>query len=205
MQFNTVAEFVLYVIPGFIALEAYRAAYPVKTRSDFVSLTWSAIFGIMISYFLIWINGTLLGNFLHYTSGSLPSFEFLLGLICLGLGIGLIRILFHYLRFKVAASYRAFHRLNPDPQSVWAQVNRTNNRQWATVFLDDASVYLGFIETYKYDPDAIDQDFLLGKARRVDENLNVLYAVDGIGVYLNTKNVKRIEFYKGESDSKPSQ
>jgi hypothetical protein len=202
VQFNTVAEFVLYVIPGFIALEVYRAAYPVKTRSDFVSLTWSAIFGIMISYFLIWINGTLLSNVLHYTAGSLPSFEFLLGLICFGLAIGLIRILLHFLRFKVAASYKAFRGLNPDPQSVWVQVNRTNNRQWATVFLDDASIYLGFIETYKYDPDAIDQDFLLGQARRVDENLNVLYSVDGLGVYLNTKNVKRIEFYKGESDPK---
>ena len=69
---------------------------------------------------------------------------------------------------------------------------------WAVIFLDDNSIYLGFIGTYRYDPDATDQDFLLAKAKRVDENLNVQYEIDGLGVYLNTRNVKRIEYYQGE-------
>ena len=39
-----------------------------------------------------------------------------------------------------------------------------------------------------------DNDFLLAEAKRVDDDLVERYAVTGRGVYLNTRNVKRIEF-----------
>jgi hypothetical protein len=64
------------------------------------------------------------------------------------------------------------------------------------VYLDDGSIYLGWIKDFTFDPDADDNDFLLADAKRVDDQLAEKYAVTGRGVYLNTRNVKRIEFVK---------
>jgi hypothetical protein len=36
---------------------------------------------------------------------------------------------------------------------------------------------------------------------RVDENLNIIYNITGKGVYLNTKDVIKIEFLSGKSTS----
>ena len=73
-----------------------------------------------------------------------------------------------------------------------------SNTNWATVFLSDGAIYLGWISKYTFNPDAVDQDFLLSNARRVDEQLSELYRVTGIGVYINTRDVKRIEFVEGD-------
>jgi len=64
------------------------------------------------------------------------------------------------------------------------------------VYLDDGAIYLGWIKEYTFDPDVESNDFLLAGAKRVDDNLNTTYLVNGQGVYLNTRNVKRIEFVR---------
>jgi len=53
---------------------------------------------------------------------------------------------------------------------------------------------LGWIKDFTFDPDAEDNDFLLADAKRVDDQLTAQYIVTGRGVYLNTRDVKRIEF-----------
>jgi len=73
------------------------------------------------------------------------------------------------------------------------KVNRPSN-DYAVVYVDDGSIYLGWIKDYTFDPDAEDNDFLLADAKRVDEQLKELYSITGRGVYLSTRNVKRIEF-----------
>lgn len=75
-------------------------------------------------------------------------------------------------------------------------VNSPDNKDWAVIFLDDGSIYSGWISDYRFDPDSSDQDFLLSKAKRVDDDLSPMYEINGIGVYLNTRNVRRIEFVK---------
>ena len=82
----------------------------------------------------------------------------------------------------------------PDVNSIWARVNQRGTDQWAQVFLDNDVQYLGYIKYFKNDPDAADQDFLLAESYRVDKNRRPLYRVDGVGVYLNTRDVRRIEF-----------
>ena len=110
---------------------------------------------------------------------------------------GYILVLFRLLRLKLSATVPKFKWIAPDPQSIWNMINQPDNDDWAVVFLDDDSIYLGWIERYSFNPNITDQDFLLSNARRVNKDLNVIYRVDGIGVYLNTKNVKRIEFIVG--------
>jgi hypothetical protein len=35
-----VAEFIVYAIPGFVALPFYRTVYPVKGLSEFLQVAW---------------------------------------------------------------------------------------------------------------------------------------------------------------------
>ena len=72
------------------------------------------------------------------------------------------------------------------------------------VFLNDGSIYRGYIKSYTFDPDATDQDFLLSEAVRVNEDLHPKYRITGQGVYLRTRDVRRIEFLKGEETDKRS-
>ncbi len=39
--------------------------------------------------------------------------------------------------------------------------------------------------------------FLLSKAQKIKDDGDIEYCIDGLGVYLNTKNVKRIELLNG--------
>jgi hypothetical protein len=87
--------------------------------------------------------------------------------------------------------------LAPDVNSIWARVNQTGTDQWAVVFLEEDVQYLGYIRYFRNDPDANDQDFLLAESFRVDKNRRVMYKVNGVGVYLNTRDVRRIEFLDG--------
>jgi hypothetical protein len=74
-------------------------------------------------------------------------------------------------RFKIAAHWSRFEGIAPDPQSIWVKVNRPSN-DYAVVYVDDGSVYLGWIKDYTFDPDAEDNDFLLADAKRLDEQLS---------------------------------
>ena len=204
MQFNDLAHFVIYVIPGFIALELFRSVYPVKTRSDFIVITWSVVFGLSISYGLVWLNDNLLGDFFRIDPDALPSIGFLLVLILGGALAGGVRIAMRMLRSFLSDKIPALKNLSSGPRSVWYEVNEAKGSYWAVVFLDDSSIYLGYIQCFRSDPDAPDQDFLLSNARRVDARLRVMYKIDGLGVYLNTRNVKRIEYYAG-TEQKPGE
>ena len=61
------------------------------------------------------------------------------------------------------------------------------------------------IYDWTYDPNEIDHDFLLKDARRVDNNMNTIYEIQGKGVYLRLSSVSRIEFYRGNLDSASAQ
>jgi hypothetical protein len=158
-------DFLVHVMPGFIALQLFRAKYPAKQLSEFLQVAWSLIYGVILAAVVHAIDG----RFLHGRLGTSLA------------------------RFKIAVHWPRFEGIAPDPQSIWVKVNRPSN-DYAVVYVDDGSVYLGWIKDYTFDPDAEDNDFLLVDAKRVDEQLRELYSVTGRGVYLNTRNVKRIEF-----------
>jgi hypothetical protein len=194
---------VLYVTPGFIALELYRSVYPVKERSDFIQTIWSVIFGVVIFSFVRWLDKNFLNNWLRSSTTTFPNFRLIVALLVAGLAAGGARILLHILRLRLSNRFKQLKFLAPDPQSIWAKINQASNKDYAIVFLDDGVVYIGWISSYTYNPNSVDQDFLLANAKRVDgDTLNEKYLVTGIGVYLNTKNVKRIEYVKGKVPAK---
>ena len=121
--------------------------------------------------------------------------RFIVALAVAGLLLGTLLISMRWTRFSVAKKYEWLRGLEPDPQSIWVRVNQPT-AEYAVVYLDDGAIYLGWIREYTFDPEAETNDFLLAEAKRVDEHLNTIYLVNGQGVYLNTRNVKRIEFVR---------
>jgi len=187
------ADFILYVMPGFIALQLYRAKYPVKGLSEFLQVSWCLIYGIVLAGTVRWVDHRFLKGSLHSDEGGLPWLRFIVALGVAGVFLGILLISVRWARFTLSKKYEKLRGLEPDPQSIGAKVNQQSS-EYAAVYLDDGAIYLGWIKEYTYVPDAESNDFLLAGAKRVDERLNTVYLVNGQGVYLNTRNVKRIEF-----------
>src|SRR5260370_1207524 len=186
-------DFLVYVMPGFIAHQFFRAKYSAKKLSEFVQVAWSLIYGVILATLVRSADGRFLHGSLHSNATGFPASRFVLALLLACLLGGVVLIGLNYARFFVAAHWPRWEGIAPDPQSIWAKVNRPSN-DYAVVYVDDGSIYFGWIEDYTFDPDAEDNDFLLADAKRVDEQLTEKYSVTGQGGYLNTRNVKRIEF-----------
>jgi hypothetical protein len=189
------ADFVLYIMPGFIALQLYRAKYPVKKLSEFLQVSWCVIYGIVLASTVRWVDRRFLSGLLHSDDAGLPWLRFVIALAVAGLLLGTLLIAVRWTRFTLSSNYTPLNWLEPDPQSIWRRVNQSST-EYAVVYLDDGAIYLGWIREYTFDPDAESNDFLLAGARRVDDQLKTIYLVNGQGVYLNTRNVKRIEFVR---------
>ncbi len=194
MNFSDIVQFLLYVIPGFISIEYFRARFPGKARTDFVTISWSIVFGVGITSLLIWLDTNVLHGVLGYKSQGFPGLLFLLSLFASGLLIGILRAGLRQARFVLSRHLKFLKWLLPDVNSIWARVNQTGTNQWALVFLDNDVQYLGYIKYFRNDPDATEQDFLLAESYRVDKNRKPIYHVEGVGVYLNTRDVRRVEF-----------
>lgn len=192
-----IAEFLIYVMPGFLALQLYRSIYPVKRLSEFLQVAWSLIYGVVLASVVRGFDHRFLGNKLHSADDGFPRLPFILALLVTGIVWGFMLVAVNRSRFYLSGKYPALRRVAPDVQSIWAKVNQVQSTDWAVVYCTDGAIYMGWIKEFTYDPDAEENDFLLSRAKRIDENLNVKYEVDGQGVYLNTKNVARIEFVKG--------
>jgi hypothetical protein len=194
VNFSDLVQFLLYVIPGFISIEYFRARFPAKARTDFVTISWSIVFGVGITSLLIWLDTNALHGLLGYKPQGFPGLLFLVSLFVSGLLIGVLRAALRQARFILSRRLTFLPWLMPDVNSIWARVNQKGTDQWALVFLENDVQYLGYIKYFRNDPDASDQDFLLAEGYRVDKNRRPLYRVNGIGVYLNTRDVRRIEF-----------
>jgi hypothetical protein len=194
MPTENLIEFIIYLMPGFLSTQIYRSFYPVKERSDFIEVTWSVIYGLLIFAAVKALDTYALNYTLRSNITGFPSLRFIFALFVIGFMIGLARGFLHRTRIKISAWHENLAFLAPDPQSIWAKIAPTS--QWAVVYLDDGAIYVGWISNYTFNPNHTDQDFLLSDAKRVDDDLNQKYLVDGIGVYLNTRDVKRIEFLK---------
>lgn len=183
--FENLINVFYFIIPGFIATEIYRSEYPMKHDTDFARLAWSVATSVLLFMFAALIDTRSSLGFLSFET-AIPPVRTMLLFAGLTVWAGLLAIAVDRMRHKSGFSTKC---------RTWANVNSTES-QWANVVLDDGSRYLGWISDWTYDPDESDADFLLSEARRVDENLNVIYEVSGKGVYLRLSSVRCIEFYR---------
>jgi hypothetical protein len=199
---QNIVDFITYVAPGFIASEIYYSHYPVKQRTALTQLAQSVVGGVVIVSLIRWLDTDLLAGAIHSSLPGIPDIRFAFALIAFGLLSGYVAVAQLSLRSTLARRFERLSWLSYSPDSIWQFVNRPDVKDWSVVYLKDGSIYLGWISRYRFDPDAPDQDFLLAKARRVNDRLRLIYEVDGIGVYLNTRDVNRVEFVESPSPKK---
>lgn len=201
MSFTDLTEILLFLAPGYIAIRLIRLWHPVKEKDSFHDFASSVLLGFFITGLLKLIDEKYLNYFLgsNSTSSGLPSIRFYISIIFSGVivGVVLIGLLKLYGSITKDSSFLGF--LSSGTDSVWLKINEPENEDWAIVYLDDKSIYLGWISNYNYNPNFEDQDFLLSNAIRLDQNLKKVSKINGIGVYLNTRDVKKIEFVKGSN------
>jgi hypothetical protein len=128
---------------------------------------------------------------------TIPGLRFTVAIFVSGVIAGLLLIGQVEFRNFLSREIQLLRWLSSGTNSVWLKINNARNEDWVIVYLDDKSIYTGWISNYTYDPNYQDQDFLLSKASRLREDLSLLYKVNGAGVYLNTRDIKRIELIKG--------
>lgn len=197
MPINNIVEFIFYILPGFVCMEMYKRFYPAEKQIQFIEIASSAMWGIFIFYLVRFLDFKYFNYFLKSNSNGKPYFRFIIALFVMAIIIGCGRALLRYLRFMISTHCSKLSFLAPDPQSLWYKINQDDHNNWAVVHLNDGAIYLGDIREYTYNPNKDNQEFLLSKAKKVDENLKEQYFVDGLGLYLNTNNINRIEFLKG--------
>jgi len=198
MDINNFYEFLIYIIPGFLAREIQNSVHPGKKRSDFENIALSMLYSIIIYLTVNFIiNGFTFSNFTLAKSFANKSINYIIYLLLGGILLGFIMAYESDVR-ALLGRLRLLNWIIPkNKNSAWEEINKRDNQDWAVVFLKDGSIYEGYIGFCRSDPDKEEQDFILENAKRVDENLNVSYSVTGIGVYLNTRDVIRVEFIKG--------
>jgi hypothetical protein len=110
----------------------------------------------------------------------MPGLRYTLGIFLSGCVIGGLFIAQLELRSFLSKKSNKFRWLSVGTNTVWQKINNTSNEDWAIVYLNDGSIYMGWITTFNNNPNNIDQDFLLKNAKRVNENLSIVYEIKGM-------------------------
>ena len=186
----------LYLTPGFLAMQLYRVSYPAKRTSQFESIAWSIVHSFIVLLGLAgaaWIfdnNDLNLFNLDSYAPIQPKTISVLLigGLVWYLILVGIYRS-------------RKFIPLLPDPgsQAIWPIVaNRApDDELWALVRTKQGLQYFGWLDKYSFDPAAENHEFVLRPAYLLDADLAVKRDLKQGGVYLNTRDIESFEMIPG--------
>lgn len=198
MKFPTIDAVVLllFLVPGFLAIQLYRAKYPAKRITQLEIVIWSILHSFVIHWLLsgaaVLFESEEL-DMLRHSSDSVIDPGTIAVLLAGGLVWGLALILFHWCRVRVP------FLPNPDPQALWpvAAEGIEGQQLWALVRTKQDYLYMGWIQQYSFDPTAEDHEVLLRPAYFVNEKLEVQRDLGTGGVYLNTRDVESVELIPG--------
>ena len=191
-------QLLMILLPGFIAVEIYRKFFPAIKFRWLIYTGWVVINGVLIWSLLVSIEERIYNTSWGLLDGT-GSFLGILFLFILGVIAGLIRVVFRMTGFKLAKNLNVLRWLKPEKGSIWMNVNEKNGgNEWVIVYLSDGSIYLGWVSQFANHPEQPNQEFVLQNARRLDEAHKQLYEIVGAGVYLNTRDVIRIEYWSSE-------
>lgn len=118
MKIVEIFYLVLYVIPGFLAIEIYRTKYPAKKTSDTTNIIWSIICTVIILCVLGIIGHHQGLPDLNYFDKNPRTISLESAVILLGSGFfsGLLLIAFRWIRSKLGV-------FPPNLVNVWAKIN----------------------------------------------------------------------------------
>jgi len=197
VPFGDVFVLLLYLLPGFLAIQIYRKKHPAKQASQFEVVVWSVLHSFIVLLLLAGASytfGLSSLNLLEQSGSSKIGATSIMVLLAGGSLWGFVLIGSHWCRTKLP-----FLR-SPDPLAIWpvAAARVARNQLWALVRTKEGRLYLGWIEKYSFDPSMEDHDFLLRPAYLVNEDLEVERDLERGGVYLNTRDMESLEMIPGQ-------
>lgn len=95
-----VVDFLVYVMPGFVALQFFRAKYPAKKLSEFLQVAWSLIYGVILAALVRSLDGRFLHGSLRSNAPGFPASRFVIALLLAGLCGGILLVGFYRARFS---------------------------------------------------------------------------------------------------------
>lgn len=196
VPFGEAIGLLLYLVPGFLARQIYRARYPAKRLSQFEGVVWSIIHSLIILLGLAgiaWVFDSDNLSILKSSQNPLIQPKTILVLLIGGFAWGGILIGYH--RLLTIISFVP----SPEPQAIWPIIadHAPKKELWMLVRTKQRTLYLGWLEQYSFDPSADDHEFVLCPAYLVDEDLNVKRDLKQGGVYLNTRDIESLEMIPG--------
>lgn len=199
--FNEAISLLLYLAPGFLAMQLYRVHYPAKRMSQFEGVAWSIIHSFIV---LLGLAGTswlfdhkdlYLFNLTRDDAPIQPKTILILlvgGLVWYFFLIGLYRL-------------RRLIPFMPDPDSqvIWPVVANyaADNELWTLVRTKQGIHYFGWLDNYSFDPAAEHHEIVLRPAYLLNADLAVRRDLKQGGVYLNTRDIESLEMIPGDEVS----
>jgi len=196
LPFGNAVVFLLYLLPGFLAMQLYRARRPGKRISQFEVIVWSIFHSFIVHLGLAgaaWALGRDDLDLLSRAAESTIQPRTIIILLGGGLVWGGVLTASDWIRTNVP------FLPSPDPQAIWPIVagDAPKKDLWALVRTRQGVLYVGWIKQWSFDPAAEDHDFLLLPAYLVDEKLKVQRHLQKGGVYLNTRDIESFEMLPG--------
>ena len=172
IPFNEAIGLLLYLAPGFLAIQLYRVSYPAKRMSQFEHVALSIVYSFIILLGLAatsWIFDNNDFNLFNLTRDAsiqpMTIFVLLIG--------GFVWYIFPvgFYRLRTLIPFLP----NPDPQAIWPVVatHAPDDELWALVRTKQGIYYIGWLEKYSFDPAAENHEFVLRPAYLLDADLAV--------------------------------
>jgi hypothetical protein len=138
---SQLANFFSLAAPGFIAIEAFRSAYPVKTRKDKSSPYPYAVYSLAAEVILRLAYRLPPTFFLGHGIPSKSSAFYPFVILGVGWLVEQACILYYGIRFWLSKRVGVLRALRPDPQTTLNRLNSDLGDRWAIVFLGQLRIY----------------------------------------------------------------
>ena len=172
IPFNEAIGLLLYLTPGFLAIQLYRVSYPAKRMSQFEHVALSIVYSFIILLGLAatsWFFDNNDFNLFNLTRDAsiqpMTIFVLLIG------GFVWYIFLVGFYRLRKLIPFLP----NPDPQAIWPVVatHAPDDELWALVRTKQGIYYIGWLDKYSFDPAAENHEFVLRPAYLLDADLAV--------------------------------
>lgn len=173
MELSDLTQAILFLLPGFLAVEVKNFLTPTRRRSDFERL-WESVILSLVAYgvtYSIFLTGASVVKSapptIRTTAFVVPDF--------------VVAILLGYLWAKVLKSHwfsqvaeRVGVQYTAEP-SFWAELLRFRSQGplrggWVRVYLEDGTKYIGTVTRFTTDPNEPDRELVLEQIYSVGEN-----------------------------------
>lgn len=193
MELSDIPRILEFVIPGFIAVSAFRYLLPTLKRSDFEMIAESLLVSVVSSWatrgLLSWANHSgfkTAGQLLRGSGVWLASV--VAATFALSAAAGFMRSRpFAWLLSKLGLHYSIW-------PTVWDDVLRLPSGGWVRVRTSSGIVYGGMLTKYSMDPNDQQQALFLEEACLLGEEGCSKRTIEGCGVYLRADSIESVEF-----------